>query len=233
MEKTYTLIAGVNGAGKSTFYRLGDILPKNQKRVNSDEILKENKGDWRNVRDQMDAMKEAVRRKKTYLEKGISFNQETTLSGNGIIRDIQQAKQRGFKVQMYYVGVESADLAVERVANRVKQGGHGIEEDDIKRRYESSLKNLRNAIGLCDKVYIYDNTVEFKQVAIFEDGKMLDNTIEKCGWFDRMFGETEPGKGTMDMESWRNVVSNIPVMNSSLNPQQEHSTDVKLPDERK
>ncbi len=196
MEKIYTLIAGVNGAGKSTFYRLGDILPENQKRVNSDEILKENKGDWRNVNDQMDAMREAVRRTKTYLEKGISFNQETTLTGNSIIGNIKKAKQQGFKIQMYYVGLESAELAIERVAHRVKEGGHGIKEEDIKKRYENSLKNLKNVIGLCDKIYIYDNTVGFKQIAIFEDGKIKDNTHEKCGWFDCMYkGNPEPLEG--------------------------------------
>ena len=52
MKKVYTLIAGVNGAGKSTFYNLGTILPRDQKRINSDEILRESKGDWKNLCDQ-------------------------------------------------------------------------------------------------------------------------------------------------------------------------------------
>lgn len=202
MEKTYTLIAGVNGAGKSTFYWLGSLLPEKQERVNSDEILKENKGDWRNINDQMDAMKEAVRRTKTYLEKGVSFNQETTLTGGSIIGNIRQAKQQGFYVQMYYVGLESVNLAIERVANRVKNGGHGIKEEDIRKRYKRSLENLKSAVELCDKVYVFDNTVEFKQAAVFEDGKILDGSLRKCGWFDRMYGENpERIKGTIEMES--------------------------------
>ena len=89
MKKVYTLIAGVNGAGKSTFYNLGTILPRDQKRINSDEILRENKGDWKNLRDQSNAMKEAVKRIKTYLQEGISLNQETTLTGNSIINNIR------------------------------------------------------------------------------------------------------------------------------------------------
>ena len=188
MKKVYTLIAGVNGAGKSTFYNLGTILPRDQKRINSDEILRENKGDWKNLCDQSNAMKEAVKRIKTYLQEGISFNQETTLTGNSIINNIRKAKNMGFTVRMYYVGLESADLAVARVADRVRVGGHGIEEKDIRKRYESSLENLKTAIQLCDDVYIYDNTVSFPQVAIFKDGVKITDT-EMCGWLEHALAE--------------------------------------------
>ena len=181
MEKTYTLIAGVNGAGKSTLYNLGNILPKDQKRINSDEILRENNGNWRDLSDQSNAMREAVKRIKYYIENGISFNQETTLTGSSIISNIRKAKNQGFIVKMYYVGVESADLAVDRVANRVKIGGHGIDEKDIRKRYKSSLKNLKMAILLCDEVYIYDNTVNFQQAAIFKDGIQITKN-KPCNW---------------------------------------------------
>lgn len=60
MESVYTLIAGVNGAGQSTLYHLGNLLPANQERVNSDEILKQNKGNWKDLNDQMEAMREAI-----------------------------------------------------------------------------------------------------------------------------------------------------------------------------
>ena len=179
---------GPNGAGKSTFYNLGTILPRDQKRINSDEILRENKGDWKNLRDQSNAMKEAVKRIKTYLQEGISLNQETTLTGNSIINNIRKAKNMGFTVRMYYVGLESADLAVARVADRVRVGGHGIEEKDIRKRYESSLQNLKTAIQLCDEVYVYDNTVSFQQVAIFKDGVKITDT-EMCGWLEHALAE--------------------------------------------
>ncbi len=188
MQKIYTLIAGVNGAGKSTFYNLGTILPKDQKRINSDEILRENKGDWKNPSDQSNAMKEAVKRIRKYLREGISFNQETTLTGNSIIGNIHKAKNQGFTVRMYYVGLESADLAVKRVADRVRIGGHGIEEKDIRKRYDSSLENLKTAIQLCDEVYIYDNTINFRQMAIFKNGVQITNN-EMCGWLKHIMTE--------------------------------------------
>lgn len=181
MKKIYTLIAGANGAGKSTLYDLGAILPEKQKRINSDEILRKNKGDWESSRDQFKAMREAVEKIREYFECGISFNQETTLTGNSIFVNIKKAKNFGFIVKMYYVGLESADLAVERVAERVRKGGHGIEEEDIRRRYEGSLKNLKKAIQLCDEVYVYDNTVNFRQVAIFKNGTQIVNN-DTCNW---------------------------------------------------
>lgn len=82
--KKYILIAGVNGAGKSTLYQTLDSL-KDIKRVNIDEIVREN-GNWRNPADVMTAGKQAIRVIKDYFDKGISFNQETTLCGNSILK---------------------------------------------------------------------------------------------------------------------------------------------------
>ena len=81
--KKYIIIAGVNGAGKSTLYQTLDSL-KNIERINIDEIVREF-GTWRNSQDVMKAGKIAVRKIKEYFEKGISFNQETTLCGNSTV----------------------------------------------------------------------------------------------------------------------------------------------------
>ncbi|CCZ60282.1 hypothetical protein [Hungatella hathewayi] len=77
--KKYILYAGVNGAGKSTLYRTThyqDTMP----RINTDEILREF-GDWRNTADLMKAGRIAIERLNSYLQEGITFNQETTLCG--------------------------------------------------------------------------------------------------------------------------------------------------------
>lgn len=80
----YTIFAGVNGAGKSTLYLSMKEELSNQERVNSDEILKNFGGNWKNQEDQAKAMKEAIRKIKYCLDNKISFNQETTLTGNSI-----------------------------------------------------------------------------------------------------------------------------------------------------
>ena len=182
MDKKYTIFAGVNGAGKSTLYAVtkDDSLAKN--RINSDEILRENSGNWRSLKDQSLAMKEAVRRINSYLGQGVSFNQETTLTGRSIINNILKAKKQGYVIDIHYVGVENADIAIERVHTRVKRGGHGIAEDDIRRRYTESLNNLVKVIPLCDKVMVYDNTKEFERIAMFRAGKLI-MVNNNCKWF--------------------------------------------------
>ena len=59
---------------------------------------------------------------------------------------------------MYYVGLENAELSIERVAIREQAGGHGIPEKDLRRRYVNSLDNLKKVLPLCDSVHIYDNS---------------------------------------------------------------------------
>lgn len=91
--KKYVIIAGVNGAGKSTLYQTNETL-KEIPRVNVDEIVRE-LGDWKNINDVFTAGKIAVKKISNYLEDGTSFNQETTLCGKSIIKNILRAKSLG------------------------------------------------------------------------------------------------------------------------------------------
>ena len=88
--KKYIVLGGVNGAGKSTLYQILDNLKK-MPRVNTDEIVKE-LGDWRNTSDVLKAGKIAVQLIDKYFSEGISFNQESTLCGNYIIKNFKLAK---------------------------------------------------------------------------------------------------------------------------------------------
>lgn len=107
----YRIYAGVNGAGKSTLYD-SEHMDAGMKRVNADEILMGNGGDWRNVKDIMTASKEAIRQVNHYLMDGVSFCQETTLSGKSILNNIKKAKERGFAILLIYVGVGSPEIAI-------------------------------------------------------------------------------------------------------------------------
>ena len=122
--KKYILIAGVNGAGKSTLYQTIDSLKK-MKRVNTDEKVK-SFGNWKNSEDIMKAGKIAVKEIQEAFDAGISLNQETTLCGNSIIRNIEKARLLGYEVEIHYVGGESVEIAKDRIAYRVELGGLGI-----------------------------------------------------------------------------------------------------------
>lgn len=170
--KKYIIFAGVNGAGKTTLYQTYPEMAK-MPRVNVDEIVR-GIGDWKNQKDVYAAGKIAVKTIKQYFADGISFNQETTLCGKSILKNIQRAKESGYCIELYYVGLTSVVLAKERVAQRVVSGGHGIPDADIERRYWESLDHLKKVIELCDRVELYDNSVAFRQVAVFKDGKCTE-----------------------------------------------------------
>ena len=192
MQPTYTIFAGVNGSGKSTLYNTPYIYHDNLGiRINSDEILVANGGDWRNAKDQAEAMKEAVRLIKDCIKKGVSFNQETTLSGRSIINNILNAKKSGFKIKLHYVGLESSKLAIQRVADRVSKGGHGIPKEDIERRYNTSLSNLKEVIPLVDNIYIYDNSKyrDLQTVAQL-NGSNIISLNHNCDWIKNIIVDT-------------------------------------------
>ena len=121
--------------------------------------------------------REAVKLIKEYISEGISFNQETTLTGRSIIKNIINAKDNGFYVVMNYIGGESPKIAKERVKIRVSRGGHGISDEDIERRYYDSLKNLKAVIRSCDEINIYDNSEMFREIINIENGQII--------WHDR------------------------------------------------
>lgn len=182
--KKYIIIGGVNGAGKSTLYQ---ILPSMQKmsRVNTDEILREF-GDWRNLADVLKAGKIAVKLIDKYFSEGISFNQESTLCGKSIIKNIRRAKQQGYTIELHYVSVDSAEIAKQRVAERVRRGGHGIPEKDIEKRYKESFQNLKIILQECDLAVFYDNTEEFRRFAIYKNGKLVRLSRNIPEWFQHL-----------------------------------------------
>jgi len=148
--KTYTIFAGVNGAGKTSIYKsIYYNENKDEKRINTDEMVARI-GSWKDNNLQMKCAREAVKLIKSYISKGISFNQETTLSGKSIINNINIAKRKGFYIIINYIGIENPQIAKARVRLRVSKGGDGIPDDAIDRRYYDSLKNLENVIEICD-----------------------------------------------------------------------------------
>ncbi|ESL03474.1 hypothetical protein GCWU000282_01185 [Catonella morbi ATCC 51271] len=180
-NKIYTLFAGVNGAGKTTIYRTMGF-DENENRVNADEILVANGGDWSNREDQIKAGREALRRLDSFIKQGVSFNQESILTGQTILRTIEKVKENGFLVNLYYIGLNSPELAIERVKRRVANGGHGIPEDVIRKRYATSLDMLTRVAQLCDFVVVYDNSKAYNKIARYENGSWtLYN--EECRWF--------------------------------------------------
>lgn len=172
----YVVFAGVNGAGKSTFYRSGlwrySDVPTASERINPDEIVRELGGSWASASDQAKAGREALKRIDGCFSRHASLNQETTLSGRSALSRIKRAHDLGYRVVLYYIGVRDAALALERIAHRVEVGGHDIDEAVVRRRFASSLANFFDALPYCARAAVFDNTQEFKCVAEWTDGML-------------------------------------------------------------
>ena len=93
---TYTIFAGVNGCGKTSIYKSVYYEEnKGEKRINTDEMVARI-GSWKDNTLQLKCAREAVKLIKEYIEKGISFNQETTLCGKSIIKNIKRRSLKDF-----------------------------------------------------------------------------------------------------------------------------------------
>lgn len=174
MKKVLYIFAGVNGAGKSTLYNSENLDNeiKYSTRINTDEIVRKI-GDWKNNSDQIKVAKIAINLRNDCLQHGKSFNEETTLTGKTILKTIDKAKELGYELQLFYIGVNNPEIAKERIRNRVEKGGHNIADEIVEKRYYESLKNLKQVITKFDEVYLYDNSIKYKHIFSFINNKIL------------------------------------------------------------
>lgn len=148
---------GTNGAGKTTLR--GFNKDTVQIVIDSDHIAMQiNPENPRLVDSQ--AGRKAIELFKFAIKQQISFSMESTLSGNSILQRIKTAKENGFFIRLNYIGVNSVSINIDRVKARVASGGHFIDEETIRNRYDISLQNLTKILPLCDEVFIYDNSGE-------------------------------------------------------------------------
>lgn len=181
---TAIFFGGVNGAGKTSLYEIISKTEDLGKRVSIDEIVKA-EGSWRDPIIQVRAAKLAKKLIDEYIENGISFHFESTLTGKVVCRQLEEARSRGFKTVLYFVGIDGSDKAIERVHRRVDRGGHGIDDRAVITRYNAMTENLRRIASLCDEIYFYDNTVRFRQIAIHREGRILDEDPILPLWYKK------------------------------------------------
>src|SRR5690606_8660249 len=92
------------------------------------------------------------------IEKDIDHTFETTLGGNSICSLLHQAIDKGVGVRIIFVGLSSPALHVQRVAERVTNGGHDIPEAKIRQRWSNAILNVMSLIPRCSTVTVFDNS---------------------------------------------------------------------------
>lgn len=158
-DKKLYIIAGCNGAGKTTasFTILPDMLDCKEF-VNADEIAK-GLSPFQPERVSFEAGRIMLGRINELLAEKESFAFETTLATKSYKNKIIAAKQNGYTVTLLFFWLQTVELARERVRIRVSEGGHNIEPETIERRYKKGIKNLFDIyLPVVDSAYIFDNS---------------------------------------------------------------------------
>ncbi len=155
---TIYIIAGANGAGKTTAaYNLLPEVFNTVEFVNADEIARGlspfnfEEVTFQAGRIMNERLNQLVKEKK-------SFAFETTLSGVTYLQFIKTAKLARYDIILFFIWLESFQLAKSRVAARVSKGGHNIPEDVIERRYKKGIENFSTYASLANDWYVYDNS---------------------------------------------------------------------------
>lgn len=176
--KTYTIVAGVNGCGKSSLtgvlrseiHNLGII-------IDVDKITAECGGNT------LEGGKRALRLIEDCLEKEVCFTQETTLSGRKTLNTVKRAIEKDYYVRLYYVGLDTVEESLLRIENRVKKGGHSITPEAVVRRFDKRFEDLLAVLPHCHEATFYDNDNGFITVARYKNGEINRVGSKQPRWF--------------------------------------------------
>ena len=186
------LIAGINGAGKTSFYH--DFLRQrtpDAELVNADEI---ERLQWPDTVGQhsYEAAQQAARRREELIAEGVSFVTEAVFSHPSKLELIERARTAGFIVVLYHIHVSSPELALHRVRTRVSDGGHDVPAEKVITRYPRVVQLVRKAVEQAHRAYLYDNSRldhGFTHVVTFERGRVQNLGVYVPRWVEEIYGE--------------------------------------------
>jgi predicted ABC-type ATPase len=179
-KKQLWILTGGNGTGKSTFYRLF-LEPLGIKLINADIIAKEINPEQQEMA-AYQAATLAEKLREDLISQGTSFCFETVFSHPSKIDFIARAKSLGYEIILVFIHLDSIELNVARVSQRVSEGGHSVPTHKIISRIPRILKNITKTLLLADEARLLDNSFAddpYRQVAVIKQGtcKTLMNPL--------------------------------------------------------
>ncbi|OEJ65521.1 AAA family ATPase [Magnetovibrio blakemorei] len=188
MKQLWVLVGG-NGAGKTTFYEQM-LRPLNLPFINADVIAKEIFSEDPESYS-YEAAKLAEKMREEQLLKGTNFCFETVFSHPSKVDFIAHAKALGYQIILMVIHVETVELNLVRINERVKEGGHSVPDKKVVSRIPRTLKNVEKAIPLCNQVYVLDNSSlenPFLKVLTIKDGARTEHIKPLPTWADLLMG---------------------------------------------
>lgn len=189
MDPNCYIIAGSNGAGKTTFAE--EFLPNWIGCVNfiNPDLIAQGLSPFAPEKAMLRAGRLVLEEIEYRSIRGEDFAFETTLSGRTYYRILTNIKERGYEVHMFYLWIPSPELALKRIDERVLSGGHNVPESDVRRRFERAWRNLINQYrALVDSFFIFDNSGEIPVLVCDEIGEHM--TIHNQDRYQMIFGSS-------------------------------------------
>lgn len=189
VSKQLWLLAGGNGAGKSTFYDLF-LKPRHIIFINADEIAKEiGPVDPSNSSVSYAAGYMAMDMVNDSLNQGISFVYETVFSHPSKIELVEKANNFGYKVVLVYIHLNSPMINEARVSQRVETGGHNVDPQKIHDRIPRTMDHISQVVPMVDEARILNNSSTsdpFQQVAIVKQGRIEEKINPLPDWAEKI-----------------------------------------------
>ena len=175
-KKTFFIVAGVNGVGKSTYIKWAGFENFVDVIIDPDKLAIEEGSLIAGCRKALNEIERCI-------ENGISFCQETTLSSKQIIKTIKKAKEHGYYIEMTYLGLDTVEESIARVAKRVENGGHYIPDDVIRRRFSKRFECLARILSFCDNAMLETiNDPSADIVAFYYGGRLMNWNLNGRKW---------------------------------------------------
>ena len=186
------IIAGPNGSGKTSV--TGKLLKhewiEGCEYINPDNIARDMFGDWNSPDAVLSAARYATDLREKCIAEGRSLIFETVLSAPDKVPFVQQAKQQGYFVRLFFISTDHPRINASRIAYRVQMGGHDVPISKIISRYSKSIINCGLLAPIVDRLYVYDNSVEdaFPQLLFRAvDGKLTKQYVPIRDWANVIF----------------------------------------------
>ncbi len=190
MKKQLWILAGGNGAGKSSFYE-SYLKPYDISFVNADRIAKEVSGKI-DAKVSRQAQEQAMAVCEQKLKDGETFCFETVFSHPSKIDLIMKAKKLGYEVNLVFIHLSSSTLNKARVLQRVKLGGHKVPTKKIESRIPRTIENIKKAVKNIDNVKLIDNSSvddPLKIIVVIKNQKIVRKEEPLPDWAGEIIGE--------------------------------------------
>ena len=186
------ILAGPNGAGKSTLYETHIHRLTAVEFVNADLLARATLGHHAStIEEGALGQRLAEERRAELIGSRTGFVMESTFSHPSKVDLVREARAAGYRVVVYHISLDSADLAVARVEFREREGGHPVPEDRIRGRYDRNPDLIRQAVMLADWAFVFDNSrlgAPPRRLLSFRAGVVTDAAADLPAWARDLYG---------------------------------------------